>query len=318
VAGPLVSIVTPSFNQAAFLEEALCSVLEQDYPRVEYLVVDGGSTDGSVEIVRRYEDRLAWWTSEPDDGQADALNKGFARANGEILGWVSSDDTLLPGTVARLVERFERDPDLLLVYGDALYTDEVSARTGYLPSRPYDVGEMVRRCECYVVQPGSLFRRRAWELAGPFDPTRHWFFDFELFVRVGRHGRVERVQEPLATYRVHPGSKSFAGYETMARDYVRVADEFYSDGLFRDELAGLEREARSSAYLQAGENFYAALDLASARSCFARALRLHPRNASRRSLSLLAKSLLPLPLVRSMRRRRSGRPRPRPERSAPS
>jgi glycosyltransferase involved in cell wall biosynthesis len=301
VPGPLVSIVTPSYNQAAFLDETIRSVLDQDYPDVEYGIVDGGSTDGSLDVIRRHEDRLAWWTSEADRGQADALDKGFARARGEILGWVSSDDTLLPGTISKLVERFERDPELLLVYGDALYTDEESRRTGYLRARAYDVPQMLRTCECHVVQPGSLFRRRAWDVAGPFDPSRHWFFDFEFFLRVGSHGRVEQLREPLATYRVHPSSKSVGGYETMARDYVRVAEEFYADGLFSGELEGLERRARSSAYVQAGENFYAALDLRAARRAFVRALRLDPRNATRRSLSLTAKSFLPAALVERLR-----------------
>src|SRR5690349_7302447 len=107
---PLVSVVVPSFNQAEFLGEALESVLAQTYPRLEVLVVDGGSTDGSPDVIRAFEDRLAWWVSEPDRGQADALNKGFARASGELLTWLSSDDTLLPGAVERLAESFEGDP----------------------------------------------------------------------------------------------------------------------------------------------------------------------------------------------------------------
>ncbi|WP_322508462.1 glycosyltransferase family 2 protein, partial [Anaerolinea sp.] len=120
----LVNIVTPSFNQARFLEETMLSVLHQDYPHIEYIVVDGGSTDGSVDIIRRYADRLAWWVSEPDRGQTDAINKGFAHAHGEILAWLNSDDTYQPGAVRAAVEALEKHPEAAMVYGDAHYIDE--------------------------------------------------------------------------------------------------------------------------------------------------------------------------------------------------
>jgi glycosyltransferase involved in cell wall biosynthesis len=302
---PLVSIVVPSFNQAAFLEETLRSLFEQDYEPLEVLVVDGGSTDGSVEIVERWADRLAWWTSEPDGGQADALNKGLARARGSLLGWLSSDDTLLPGALARLAGPFLRDPELLLAFGDAVYTDDSGRRGRVLPARPFDLVQMVRSCECHVVQPASLFSRRAWELCGPLDPDRHWFFDFEFFVRVGLAGRAERLGgEPLATYRLHPGSKSFAQSLPKARDYVRVAEEFYANGLFSGSLAGLEREARASAYHHGGVYFYDALALGDARRCFLRSLRLDPRRAPR-ELPLLARTLLPPRLIAGVRARRA-------------
>src|ERR671938_917569 len=121
---PVVSIVTPSYTQAEFLEETIRSVLEQDYGPIEYVVVDGGSADGSVEIIRRYEDRLAWWTSEPDRGQAHALNKAFTRARGDYVGWLCADDTLLSGAIGRLVAALEADLGAVLAYGDAIYTDE--------------------------------------------------------------------------------------------------------------------------------------------------------------------------------------------------
>ena len=120
---PLVSIVTPSFNQAAFLEETIQSVLGQDYQPIEYIVIDGGSTDGSVDIIRRHEDRLAWWISEPDRGQAHALNKGFARAQGKYVGWLCSDDTLFPSAISRLVEALDDAAGAALAYGNARYTD---------------------------------------------------------------------------------------------------------------------------------------------------------------------------------------------------
>ncbi len=282
---PLVSILTPSFNQARFLEETLRSVLEQSYPRLEYLVVDGGSSDGSVEILRRYADRLAWWTSEPDSGQAAALNKGFEQARGEILGWVSSDDTLLPGAVATVVEELERDRETLLVYGEALFVDEDGRELFPLEPRPFDVAAMVSRCQNHVVQPGSLFRRRALELAGPFVEGAHYLFDFEFVLRLAlAGGNVKWIPDRLATYRVHGESKSGGASLLKARDYVRFADGF----LAGSNLPSAE-EGRGSAYLAAGDYFYDAGRYAEARRYLWRALRGRP---TRRGASLLGRALV--------------------------
>ena len=192
-----VSIVTPSYNQAQFLEETIESVLAQDYPDIQYVVVDA-STDGSPAIVSRYADRLHWWTHLDDDpGQVACINLGFEHTSGVLMGYVNSDDTLLPGAVSEMVAEFEADRELALVYGDAYYTDECSQHTGYLTSREWDAATMVRNCDNHVVQPSSMWTRRAWQLAGPFDERAYYFFDFEFYLRLSTLGRGEARAEAL-------------------------------------------------------------------------------------------------------------------------
>jgi glycosyltransferase involved in cell wall biosynthesis len=300
---PLVSIVTPSYNQAAYLEETIVSVLEQDYPNIEYIVVDDGSTDGSLDIVERYADRLAWWTRQENAGQVAALNRGFERARGEIVGWLNSDDVFLPGCVSRVVEELERDPDVLLVYGDNVFLHP-DGREEPLPARPFDPAEMVRTCSNHVPQPGSLFRRRALQLA-PLDERSYYFFDFEFVLRLSEHGRVKRIDEPLAIYRLHPESKSIGAPLRKAADYLRLADDFFAGPGLPDFLRRQARAGRARAYLDAGEYFYAGGDLARARRFLAHALALRPGLASLRSLSLLGRALLPHAVSAPLRRRRA-------------
>jgi glycosyltransferase involved in cell wall biosynthesis len=298
---PRVSIVTPSFNQAAFLEETLRSVLEQDYEPLEYLVVDDGSADESPEIIRRYEDRLAWWVRQANAGQVAALNRGFGQSTGEYMGFLNSDDTLLPGAISRLAAELERDPELWLVYGDAVYTDRASRQTGPLASREFDVVEMVRRSDNHIVQPATLWRREAWVELGPLNEDAYYFFDFEFFLRFPRE-RVRRIAEPVATYRIHPEAKSTgAQARRLALDHARLADDFFASDLLPAAARSVAREGRANAYLQGSEFAYEGLDLSLARRLVLTGLRLHPRSASPRWLTLAAKTYVPLPLVRRFR-----------------
>ena len=301
---PLVSIVTPSYNQAQFLEETIQSVLDQDYEPIEYVVVDDGSTDGSVEIVERYADRLAWWTAQENRGQVPAVNRGFRHTSGEYMAYLNSDDTLVPGAIRRMVAEFDADPRLLLVYGDALYTDEHSHQTGLLPSREFDPVAMVRNCDNHVVQPSTLWRRDAWERYGPLNVDGWYFFDFEFFLQFPPE-RVRRIPEPLSTYRIHAEAKSTGAFATrLARDHARLADAFFTSERLPATARRYVREGRSSAYLLGAEFAYEGLDLRRARRYALTGLRLHPRHASRRWISLAAKSLLPRRAVRGLRERR--------------
>jgi glycosyltransferase involved in cell wall biosynthesis len=206
-AAPLISIIIPSYNQAAFLEETIQSVLTQDYANREILVLDGGSTDGSVDIIRRYADKFRYWVSERDRGQSHAINKGFALASGDVLAWLNSDDTYLSGALAAVATVFAKHPDVDLVYGNYLDTDAAGApmRTHHVFSR-LTVGALL--FHDYIGQPATFFRRRLLDRVGPVDESLHYHMDWDLWLRMWPAGRPRHLPRVLATSRLHFEAKT--------------------------------------------------------------------------------------------------------------
>jgi glycosyltransferase involved in cell wall biosynthesis len=202
--------VTPSFNQAAYLETTLRSVLEQNYPLLDYVVMDGGSSDGSLEIIARYSGRLAHWQSGPDGGQASAINEGLRIARGDLLTFINSDDYLLPGTCARVAAYASRHPQIDVFYGDHLRVNErgeILSRVYHAPWVPW----IARRTGPYIAQPGTFFRRRIWEKAGGADASLSCCFDTDLWYRFMAAGaRFAKIPAPLAAFRLQPASKGLS------------------------------------------------------------------------------------------------------------
>lgn len=243
---PLVSIITPSYNQAAYLEATLRSVLEQDYPRIEYIVVDGGSNDGSVEIIRQYADRLAWWVSEKDRGQAEAINKGFARANGEYIAWLNSDDVYLPGAVSAAVQALQADPNLALVYGDVLAIDSQGRRTNLLRYGDWGLDGLL--CFNIIGQPGVFMRRAALEKAGGLDLSYHYLLDHHLWLRVAQQGGTRYVAQTWAAARFHPEAKNVAAAAAFGRDAHRIVEWIQTQPALADHYRRLEKRIQAGAY----------------------------------------------------------------------
>jgi glycosyltransferase involved in cell wall biosynthesis len=223
---PLVSIVTPSFNQARFLDATIQSVLSQSYPRLEYIIVDGASTDGSLDIIRKYSGRLAWWTSEKDKGQTDALNKGFAHAKGNIFAWLNSDDTYQPGSVSSAVEYFQENSQLGLVYGDAQYINEAGGVIGKFPAAQTDL-QRLRQGYVHIPQQASFFRGDLWRSVGPLDPSFYFAMDYDLWVRLAARAQVKYVSQTWANFRLHSAGKTIANDDRCWPEMLRV---HYRDG----------------------------------------------------------------------------------------
>ena len=205
---PLVSIITPSFNQVRYIEATIRSVLAQDYSRLEYMIVDGGSTDGTVDIITKYEDKLAWWVSEKDQGQTDAINKGFARATGEILAWINSDDTYEPGAVAAAVHYLVDHPEVGMVYGDCNFINEDGRVIGKFASRQTDY-QKLRRGYVHIPQQTMFFRAKYWKELGPLDPSFYFAMDYDLWVRIAKHAPIQYLPgRTWANFRIHTSSKT--------------------------------------------------------------------------------------------------------------
>ncbi len=223
---PLVSIITPSFNQASFLEETMLSVLNQDYPNLEYLVVDGGSQDGSLEIIQKYDHHLAWWVSEKDQGQTDAINKGFARAKGQILAWLNSDDTYLPGAVSQAVATLRKHPKASMVYGDANLIDQKGEVIGKFPAHQTDY-QRLRQGFVHIPQQAAFFRADLWRQVGPLDPSFYFAMDYDLWVRLARLAPLHYEPRVWANFRLHDSGKSVVNDDRCWPEMLRV---HYRDG----------------------------------------------------------------------------------------
>jgi glycosyltransferase involved in cell wall biosynthesis len=222
---PLVSIVTPSLNAAKFIEQTIESVLAQDYPHIEYIVMDGGSTDGTREVLDRYCGRLQY-TVQQDAGTADAVNRGFLRSRGEVFSWLSADDVYLPGAVSLAAARFCAEPEAAVVYGEGNWIDDHSRVLGRYPTRtPYDATMFAS--ECCVCQPACFIRREAFEGSGMLDPKLHSAFDYDLWIRLARDHRFSPVPEYLASSRMHRANKSLGERRLMFEESITLLRRHY-------------------------------------------------------------------------------------------
>jgi len=224
---PRVSVITPSYNQGQFIEETIRSVLLQGYPDIEYMIIDGGSTDDSLEIIRKYEPWLAYYVSEPDRGQTHAINKGWMRATGEILAYINTDDCYLNGAIATAAHEFCTRPDVGMVYGTATIVNERNKWTTW-KARPFDL-KMMLTVGNIVPQPAVFFSRQALTKVGYLSEEWQLIMDYEFCIRVGAQFPTVCVPRTLAKFRTHPQSKSRLYFEETTQELIRFVARFSPD-----------------------------------------------------------------------------------------
>jgi glycosyltransferase involved in cell wall biosynthesis len=222
----LVSIITPSYNQAVFLERTILSVLNQTYPDFEYIIIDGGSKDDSLNVIHKYQDKLKRWVSEKDQGQTDAINKGFAMANGDILAWINSDDTYEPDAIKLAVEYLDAHPEVGLVYGDTKFINEKDEVIGTFPAALTDYAKL-RQGYVHIPQQAAFFRASLWKQVAPLDPSFYFAMDYDLWIRLAKLSGIAYIHSHWANFRLHGEAKTIHSDDRCWPEMLKV---HYRDG----------------------------------------------------------------------------------------
>ena len=255
---PLVSIVTPSFNQAEFLEETIRSVLLQGYPNLEYIIMDGGSTDGSVQIIQKYAPFLAYWISQKDDGQSAAINAGFKRGQGQYLAWLNSDDVFLPDAIQHVVEKLHLNPSAGMAFGQAEVVNEQGQKIGVFEPVDYRFEDLLTM-KIILPQQAAFFRKSVFESIGYLRTDLDYAMDVELFIRIGAAYPILPVRDTLAQFRLSSSNKGVLAKGKWCPEFIKIIDDFFSTPEQMQKYGHLRPAAYGGAYYR-GAHIYLDID----------------------------------------------------------
>ena len=271
---PLISIITPSYNQASYLDETIRSVLGQNYPDLEYIVVDGGSTDGSVDIIKKYADRIDWWVSEPDKGQAHAINKGLRRARGDYVAWLNSDDLYLPNAVKHAAEALKQNPDVTMVYGDGILIDSTRQILDWHYYSSLNALDLL--CWKVLLQPTVFMRRSVLEQIGYLDLDYDLVLDHDLWIRFALQGPILHIPEFWAAERTHPDAKTIASAAGFVDEAERLVSVYKNNPEFKQTYTLNTRRIAASLYTFSARRLIDSRQYGKALRNFWHALRIKP------------------------------------------
>ena len=261
--GPRIGLVTPAYNQAQFLGATVDSVLCQD-ESVEYLVIDDGSSDETLAILESYGEKLTWRT-RANRGQTATINEGWTTINADVLGWLNSDDTLLPGAISWVAKFFSDHPDVDVVYGSTVFTDSHGTPLGPPRGRPFDYKVFLSRAENPIPQPSAFVRRRVVSNIGLLDESLQYFMDWDFWLRAGVTHSIVHVPVPLSTYRLHAGAKGESSMGRYAPELLRVYEQFFDSPLCTTELRAMRGEAMLHAAITSAGYLYRSGNVSDAR-----------------------------------------------------
>lgn len=291
---PSVTIVTPSYNQAPFLEQTILSVLEQDYPNLEYFVVDGASTDSSLDIIHKYADRITWWVSEQDNGQAEAINKGLKRASGEVVAWLNSDDYYLPETIQRAVHALQENPTAAFVFGDVQVVNEENEVINILRYGDWGLKELM---SFHIIgQPAVFMRRAALQSAGLLDTSYHYLLDHQLWLRLAIKSNIKHIPQLWAGAHYHAGSKNMAQATNFGSEAQRMVHWMETTPAMIRQFSENARRIRAGAERLNAFYLFDARDYRASLRAYMRSLFLHPAAAAQDWYRVFYAALAPLGL----------------------
>jgi len=274
---PTVTIVTPAYNQAAFLRETIESVLSQDYPNIEYIVIDDGSTDDTVRVLKEY-DGIIKWESQQNCGQTATINKGWQSTDGEIITWLNSDDTLLPGAVRIGVNFLLEHPETGIVFGDTLITKADGTPLEKSPPQPpYSYSRFVTKCLNTVSQPSTFIRREVVDKVGYLDPYYYYFMDWEFWMRAGIYFRIDHIDDVLSTYRLHAESKTIAQAKKAAPELEYLYQKYFARDDVPAHIRAAEKEAMMNMCFTSGSYYLTGGDSQSAAAMATKAFEYNPK-----------------------------------------